>query len=56
MSPAFIVDASVGFAWVGLSVYDAVYLETALRRELPLGSRDQPLRRAAKRCGLRVRG
>ena len=40
----------------GLSVYDAVYLEMALRRRLPLGSRDEPLRKAAKRHGLRVLG
>ena len=40
----------------GLSVYDAAYLEAALRRKLPLGSRDAPLREAAKRCGIRVRG
>lgn len=40
----------------GLSVYDAAYLEVALRRHLPLGSRDQALRRAAKRCGVKVRG
>ncbi len=40
----------------GLSVYDAAYLEVALRRQLPLGSRDGPLRSAAKRCGVKVRG
>ena len=31
----------------GLSVYDAAYLEVALRRRLPLGSRDGALRSAA---------
>jgi predicted nucleic acid-binding protein len=40
----------------GLSVYDAVYLELAIRRKLPLGSRDAPLREAAKRSGVKVRG
>ena len=40
----------------GLSVYDAAYLEAALRRKLPLGSRDGPLRAAAKKCGVKVRG
>ncbi len=40
----------------GLSVYDAVYLEAALRRKLPLGSRDGALRNAAQRCGVRLRG
>jgi predicted nucleic acid-binding protein len=32
-----------------LSVYDAAYLELARRRELPLGCKDGPLRRAAAR-------
>ena len=36
----------------GLSVYDAAYLEIALRRKLPLGSRDEALRKAAKRSGV----
>ena len=40
----------------GLSVYDAAYLEVAIRRRMPLGSRDGALRIAAKRCGLEVRG
>jgi predicted nucleic acid-binding protein len=38
----------------GLSVYDAAYLEMALRRKLPLGSRDRALRSAAKRSGVKV--
>ena len=38
----------------GLSVYDAAYLEVALRRRLPLGSRDGALRRAATRSGVKV--
>ncbi len=33
----------------GLSVYDAAYLELALRKKLPLACRDGPLRTAAKR-------
>jgi len=37
-----------------LSVYDAVYLELALRRGLPLATRDARLNQAAKRCGVRV--
>ena len=40
----------------GLSVYDAAYLEIALRRRLPLGSRDEALRKAAKRSGVTVLG
>jgi len=38
----------------GLSVYDAAYLEVALRQRLPLGSRDGALRRAAKLIGVKV--
>ena len=36
----------------GLSVYDAAYLELALRRNLPLVTRDRALRAAADRSGL----
>lgn len=36
----------------GLSVYDAAYLELALRRTLPLGTRDRALRSAAQRSGI----
>lgn len=35
-----------------LSVYDATYLELALRRELPLATRDGVLRNAAERSGI----
>jgi predicted nucleic acid-binding protein len=38
----------------GLSVYDAVYLETALRRGLPLGFRDRALVAAATRRGVKI--
>ena len=38
----------------GLSVYDAAYLEVALRLGLPLGSRDQSLLAVARRCGVAV--
>lgn len=38
----------------GLTIYDATYLELASRRSLPLASRDQALRNAAKQCGLRA--
>ena len=36
----------------GLSVYDAAYLEVAIRRQLPLGTRDRALRSAAERSGI----
>lgn len=36
----------------GLSVYDATYLELAMRRGLPLASRDEALNRAAAACGV----
>lgn len=35
-----------------LSVYDAAYLELALRRHLVLGCKDGPLRTAARRAGV----
>lgn len=35
-----------------LSVYDAAYLELALRRGLPLGCKDGPLRKAATKAGV----
>jgi len=37
-----------------LSVYDATYLEVALRRKLPLASRDGALNTAARKSGLKV--
>ena len=36
----------------GLSVYDASYLELAIRRKAPLASRDSGLNKAARRCGI----
>ena len=36
----------------GLSVYDAAYLELAIRRNLPLGTRDRVLHSAAERSGV----
>ena len=38
----------------GLTVYDAAYLELALRRRLPLASRDTSLNDAARRCGVKT--
>lgn len=38
----------------GLSVYDAAYLELALRRKLPLASRDDALCQAAKDCRVKL--
>ena len=37
-----------------LSLYDAVYLELAVRRGVPLASRDAALNKAAKRAGVRT--
>jgi len=37
-----------------LSLYDAVYLDLASRRALPLASRDSALNKAAKRAGVRT--
>jgi len=38
----------------GLSVYDAVYLELAVRRKLPLASRDAALSKAAQSCRVKL--
>jgi predicted nucleic acid-binding protein len=38
----------------GLSVYDATYLELAVRRKLPLVSRDQALCKAAQGCRVKL--
>lgn len=38
----------------GLTIYDATYLELAVRRSLPLASRDEALKSAAKQCGLKA--
>jgi predicted nucleic acid-binding protein len=37
-----------------LTVYDAVYLELAQRRKLPLASRDEALIEAARQCGVQT--
>ena len=37
-----------------LSDYDAAYLELARRKSIPLGSRDEPLRAAAKKSGVKL--
>ena len=39
-----------------LTCYDAMYLELALRRDLPLATLDEDLRKAAKLLGLRALG
>ncbi|MBM3774505.1 MAG: type II toxin-antitoxin system VapC family toxin [Acidobacteria bacterium] len=39
---------------VVLSIYDAVYLELALRKALPLASRDAALNEAARAAGVNV--
>jgi predicted nucleic acid-binding protein len=46
MSEGFIADSSV--------VYDATYLELAVRRKLPLASRDQALCKAAQGCRIKL--
>lgn len=37
-----------------LSVYDAAYLELARRKALPLATKDEPLRTAARKCGVQL--
>lgn len=38
----------------GLSIYDATYLELALREQIPLATHDVPVQKAAKECGVRL--
>lgn len=38
----------------GLTIYDATYLELALRRSLPLATRDESLKSAARQCGVKT--
>lgn len=38
----------------GLTIYDAIYLELALRRSLPLATRDEALKTASKQCGVKA--
>lgn len=40
----------------GLTSYDAVYLELALRRQLPLATLDRELRAAANSLGIELLG
>ena len=55
-------DAHVWFATLrlsdrhGLTVYDACYLELALRRNLPLATLDHELRKAARDLGVSLLG
>lgn len=37
-----------------LTTYDAAYLELAMRRGLPLATKDQTLREAARRVGIKI--
>jgi predicted nucleic acid-binding protein len=39
-----------------LTSYDAVYLDLAVRRQLPLATLDEPLRKAAKKLGVKLLG
>jgi predicted nucleic acid-binding protein len=39
-----------------LASYDAIYLDLAVRRRLPLATLDEPLRKAAKKLGVKLLG
>ena len=54
MSSLAFTNLSEHAAEYALSVYDAVYLELARRRNLPLGCKDGPLRKAARKCGVKL--
>ena len=50
-------EASLGLAdQYRLTLYDAVYLELAIREHLPLATLDQRLRRAAAAAGVNLLG
>lgn len=49
MSAAFVVDCSLAMA-------DAIYLDLAVRRRLPLATLDHDLRKIAKKLGVGVLG
>ena len=52
-SPRLAVTQITDFAMAHeLTVYDAAYVELAVRRQIPLASRDQSLKRAAHRLGI----
>ena len=56
-SPDFLWSATLNLAHRHtLTVYDAIYLELALRRNLPLASLDRDLRNAGTREGVRLLG
>lgn len=61
--PIKIDDDTARHAWLttiglarthALTVYDAAYLDLALRRSVPLASKDDALLRAAEACGVAV--
>lgn len=63
--PITAVELAAGLLWgtvstlareQGLSVYDAAYLELAMRKNLPLATEDQALREAAGRVGVVLLG
>ena len=54
MSALAFTEVSALASELALSVYDAVYLELALRLKLPLACKDGPLRDAAKRRRAKV--
>jgi len=37
-----------------LTPYDAAYLDLAVRRQMPLATRDRDLERAARTCGVEL--
>jgi len=63
--PIQLDDETPGRAWTGatqlavlhdLTIYDATYLELAIRRGLPLATLDRDLRRAGEMVGLELLG
>lgn len=49
LAPTRVADLALEYE---LTVYDAAYLELAIRKQIPLASRDQTLTQAARRTGV----
>lgn len=57
VGPAAALDTALEIAWqASLTLYDAAYLELALRKKLPLATRDRDLRSAARALGVETLG
>lgn len=58
MKPGFALDCSVALAWCFLDEATTAtkILDLAMRRHVPLATLDEPLRKAAKKMGVKLLG